>query len=60
MDRDNARVRKALVDLLRVAKVAMSRHLPAQDIRLAAAQELITALDAESDADIAEGLDLFL
>lgn len=60
MARDNARVRKVLVDLLRIAKVAMPRHLQAQDIRLAAAEELIAALDAEPDADIAEGLDLFL
>lgn len=57
---DNAEVRRVLVDLLRIARVAMPPDLQAQDIRLVAAEQLLAALDASPDADIEEGLDLFL
>ena len=60
MPPDNARIRQVLVDLLRIARVAMPPHLQEQDIRLVAAEEMIAALEAEPEADIAEGLDLFL
>ncbi len=60
MSLDNSEVRKVLVDLLRIARVAMPPHLQAQDIRLIAAEQMIAALDAEPDADIVEGLNLFL
>jgi len=57
---DNIRFRQVLADLLRIARVAMPPHLQAQDIRLVAAEQLIAALEAGPDADIVEGLDLFL
>lgn len=60
MPTDSSYVRKVIFDLLRIARVAMPPHLQAQDIRLVAAEELIAALEAEPDADLAEGLDLFL
>jgi hypothetical protein len=53
-------VRKVVADLLRIVRVAMPPHLQGQDIRLQAAEQLLATLDAEPDADIAEGLDLFL
>jgi len=60
MSPDSSMVRKVVVDLLRIARVAMPPHLQGQDIRIQAAEQLLTALDARPDADIAEGLDLFL
>jgi hypothetical protein len=60
MPPDSLHVRKVLVDLLRIARVAMPRHLQEQDTRLVAAEDLIAALDDQSDPDIDEGLDLFL
>ncbi len=38
----------------------MPPHLQAQDIRIVAAEQLLAALDAPPDSDIAEGLELFL
>lgn len=38
----------------------MPPHLQAQDIRIVAAEQLLAALDAAPDSDIAEGLELFL
>ena len=60
MPPDSAKIRKVLVDLLRIARVAMPPHLQAQDTRLRAANELLASLEAGPDPDIAEGLDLFL
>lgn len=60
MPPDTTRVRNVLVDLLRIARVAMPPHLQAQDVRLVAAEELLATLEAQPDADIAQGLDLFL
>lgn len=60
MPPDSAHISKVLIDLLRIARVAMPPHLQAQDIRLRAAEELLASLETEPDADIAEGLDLFL
>lgn len=60
MPSDSAHIRKVLRDLLRIAKAAMPPHLQAQDIRLVAAEQLLADLEAEPDADITEGLDLFL
>ena len=57
---DSAHIRNVLVDLLRIVRVAMPPHLQAQDIRLRAAEELLASLEAEPDADIAEGLDLYM
>lgn len=56
----NDEVRRVLIDLLRIARVAMPPDLQAQDSRLVAAEQLLASLDAEPDSDIAEGLDLFL
>lgn len=56
----NDEVRRVLIDLLRIARVAMPPDLQAQDPRLLAAEQLLASLDAEPDSDIAEGLDLFL
>lgn len=60
MELRSAEVRKVVTDLLRIARVAMPPDLQAQDARLAAAERLLAAIDAEPDADIAEGLDLFM
>jgi len=60
MSQDSSEIRKVLVDLLRIAKVAMPRHLQAQDNRLVAAEALLASLDAGLDADIADGLELFM
>lgn len=56
----SSEVRKVLVDLLRIAMVAMPPDLQEQDARLVAAEQLIATLDADPDPDIEEGLDLFL
>lgn len=63
MPPDSTQIRQVIIDLLRIAKVAMPADLQAQDARILAAQRLVASLDAEADAvwdDIAEGLDLFL
>lgn len=60
MPPDSFLVRKVLVDLLRIARVAMPRHLQGQDARLIAAEELIAALEDQADVDVEAGLDLFL
>jgi hypothetical protein len=60
MPHDSLEIRRVLVDLLRIARVAMPPDLQAQDVRLVAAEELLAALDAEPADDIAEGLDQFL
>lgn len=60
MPPDSSHVRKVLVDLLRIARVAMPPHLQVQDARLTAAEDLIVALDVPADADVDAGLDLFL
>ena len=60
MPPDSALVQKVVTDLLRIVRVAMPPHLQAQDIRIQAAEQLLAALDTEPDADITEGLDLFI
>lgn len=60
MPPDNALVQKVVADLLRIVRVAMPPHLQAQDIRIQAAEQLLAGLGTEPDADIAEGLDLFI
>lgn len=60
MPPDISYVRDVLVDLLRIVRVAMPVHLQTQDARLIAAEQLLASLEADPDADIADGLDLFM